>query len=77
MTDTDFGALKVTSIPPPRPPPAPTRTDPLAGGGVAALHQREEVIAVHDRAGGDPQALLVSGSASHRPAGSRHLAHLG
>jgi hypothetical protein len=30
---------------------------PLAGGGVAAFHQGEEVIAVHDRACGDPQAL--------------------
>ena len=85
--ETDFGALNVKSIPPPRPPSAPVRTEPRPAAGVAALHQRHEVRAVDRLAGLDPQPrerlgvgepaagrlrrLAVRGSGSSRRAPAR------
>ena len=62
---TDFGALNVKSIPPPRPPPAPL-AEAIARPRVAALHQRDEVPAL-DCGVLDPSRASVSGVASHRP----------
>ncbi len=64
--ETDFGALNVRSIPPPRPPPAPSRRShsPLRGWrpSISAMKSWPSIVSPSI-----PSRASVSGAASHRP----------